>query len=100
MIDLERDELISLSQLARRIPSTTGRGVNPSSVFRWATKGVRGHRLEVVHVVGRMLTTWHAFVDFSAAVSSGRINSVATPVPLQARRVRDAKNVLRDAGIV
>ena len=99
MIDLQRDELLSLAQLARRLPSASGRRVNPSSCFRWAVKGLRGHKLEVVHVASRMLTTWQAYVDFTAKVPSGNAPDPApTQSPRQQKRIRNAKKILADAG--
>lgn len=99
MINLQRDTLISLSTLARRLPSTNGGNVNPATTFRWVVKGLRGHKLEVIHVGGRMLTTWEAYERFAAAVASGRAPEVAAPSPRQAKRVRNAKQILEAAGI-
>lgn len=99
-IDLQRDELISLSQLARRLPAANNNRVNPATTFRWAVQGLRGHKLEVVHIGGRMLTTWAAYLDFSAAVASGKAPAPATvQSPRQVKRIRNAQKVLAEAGI-
>lgn len=99
MIDIQRDTLISLSQLARRLPSTNGGKVNPATTFRWAVTGLRGHKLEVIHVGGRMLTTWEAYEQFAAAVASGRAPEPVVQSPRQVKRVRDARKILAEAGI-
>lgn len=100
MID-PKEELLSLGTLARRIQKTDGCTVNPSSVFRWATKGLRGHKLEIVRIVGRMLTSWEAFHRFNEAVNSGRTKTPtqAPQSPRQQKRIRNAEKVLADAGI-
>src|SRR5262245_19860822 len=100
MINIESDKFISLAQLAAKLPSTSGNRLNPSTIFRWATTGVKGHKLEVVHVAGRMLTTWQAYLDFNAAVNAGRApEPTPQPSPRKAKRVRNARQVLQAAGI-
>ena len=43
VIDVNLDELISLSQLARRLPRRRkGRPVAPSTIHRWRLPGIRG----------------------------------------------------------
>ncbi len=98
MIDPQRDELISLSDLARHCRSTNGGHVNPATTFRWSTKGLKGHKLAVVHIGGRMLTTWKSFLDFSAAVAAARA-STPTPTRRASKRIKNARQVLQAAGI-
>lgn len=99
-VHAQQSNLISLSALARRLPAGDGKTLNPATTFRWATSGLRGHKLETVRIGGRFLTTWAAYEQFAAAVANGPVTK-PTPVPApQPRRVRDAKRILAEAGII
>ena len=101
MLDLQNTNYISLSQLARLLPASNGATVNPATCFRWATKGLKGHRLEVIHVGGRMLTTMEAYTAFAEAVASGCAPTptpAPTPTRKQAKRMKNAQAVLQAAG--
>ena len=74
MIDPFCEQLLTLTKAARNIPSRTGHGLNPSTVWRWAKVGVRGVRLETVLVGGIRYTSREALTRFfarSTAASQG-----------------------------
>jgi hypothetical protein len=70
MIDTTKETLTSFSQAARRLPPfREGRPVSASTLFRWATKGVRLSdgstlRLEAIRIGGRWLTSTEALDRF------------------------------------
>jgi Protein of unknown function (DUF1580) len=100
MIDITKDEVLSLGQLARRLPKLQGNSVNISTCWRWAKLGVGGHKLETIRIGGRTFTTWTAYLAFAAAVAGGKATAPAPATPERARRrIRDAETVLRRAGI-
>lgn len=101
MIDFETDDLITVGQLAKRLPSIQGARPNQSTIWRWMHKGIRGVRLETIAVGGRTCTTWKAYLAFANAIAGGRgpTPSSATVSPRTVKRVRNARQVLEAAGI-
>jgi hypothetical protein len=71
---LLKETLIGFAAAARRLPALRGdRPVNPSTIFRWATAGVRSAagivRLEAMRLGGRWLTSVEALERFAAALT-------------------------------
>jgi hypothetical protein len=71
--ELLSEARISLTALARE------QRVAVSTVWRWALRGVRGHRLECIHLGGRRYTTREAFARFIARTNGERVVSGQTP---------------------
>jgi len=74
MIDPLHDELITLKEVAAMVPGLCGGRMNPQTVYRWATRGVRGVKLETVMVGGRRLTSREAvrqFIETLTAAQNG-----------------------------
>jgi len=63
MLDYRAEELVPLSQIAALIPGRP----HKSSVWRWATVGVRGIRLATVVIAGRRYCSREAVDRFIAA---------------------------------
>ena len=80
------NELIPLSQVPR-LPfmprPRRGRKMAASTIFRWAQRGVRGVRLEVVRVGGTLCTTVQALQHFFEHTAGG-VGTV-TPQPAKQR---------------
>jgi hypothetical protein len=71
VIDISKEKLQSLAALARTLPpGRLGRGVHPSTLTRWARRGLRGIRLETIQAGGRMCSSLEALARFFAALSS------------------------------
>lgn len=69
MIDPEKEELLTLTQAASLIPSShNGKKTSPSTVFRWATRGLKGIRLETLPIGGKR-TSRSALSRFFQALS-------------------------------
>ncbi len=92
-IDIEREELLTLTQAAHRIPG------RPSmrTLWRWVSHGVGGRRLETIKFGGRRFTSREAIdryglcgTDTSAAPSHVRAN--------REREIARAEAELREAG--
>ena len=61
MIDMERETLVTLTQATGLLPRRRrGRGAHVSTLYRWATVGLRGVRLEVLRVGGTLCTSREA----------------------------------------
>src|SRR5262245_37835011 len=86
MIDPQSDTLISLTQLATRL------GKDPSAVWRWTLKGLRGHKLERIYIGRRCYTTFRAFEEWQQNVDGGTAPVSLTP----SQRVRDLEAAERE----
>lgn len=65
MLDLASEDLFPLTDTAN-IPGRP----HPTTVGRWATRGVRGIRLETVRIGGRLYTSAEAVQRFVAALTA------------------------------
>ncbi len=75
MNDLISEQRLTLNQLAKQ------EGVNPSTVWRWSLRGVRGVKLETFSVGARRFTTAEAFGRFvhgTTAAAQGEQPQVRT----------------------
>ncbi len=70
MIDIQIEEVLSLTEAARRLPRRRkGKRPHPSTLFRWASNGLRGVRLETLRVGGTTYTTMEALQRFFEGLS-------------------------------
>lgn len=63
---LHRERVLPLNEVAKILPVRNGRRTHYSTIYRWATKGVRGHVLESFLVGGIRYTTHEALERFVA----------------------------------
>jgi hypothetical protein len=82
-IDALTEVLRPFAEAARRLPALRGgKPVHPATVWRWATRGVRGRdgaaiRLESIKVGGTLCTSDQALVRFFQALSADGGQSAA-----------------------
>ena len=69
MIDSLKDDLMTLVEATKVCPRIRGKKVHCLSVWRWATEGLRGVKLEHVRVGRNMCTTEAALNAFFLAVA-------------------------------
>jgi Protein of unknown function (DUF1580) len=101
MIDSTTETLISLTEAAKTVPRRRrGRKTHLSTIYRWATIGVRGIVLETLQCGGSRVTSREALQRFYERLSgpdpAGPVGSHAGPVPVRRRsvarrRIDDAK---------
>lgn len=83
MIDTTKEVPIPLAPAARHLPPLrSNRPVSPSTLWRWAKRGLRGVCLEIIHVGGTVCTSREALQRFFAALSH-------TPLPVPHTQGRD-----------
>ena len=108
MIDLNQEELLSLSEACAALPRIDGKRPHTSTIWRWCRKGVRGVRLEHVRLGHRICTSRAALNRFANTLadvdleSKGPSNSQLprkTPARHRARAVAEAEASLEEAGI-
>ena len=98
MIDSTTETLISLSDAAKAVPRRRrGRKTHLSTLYRWATAGVRGVVLETLQCGGSRVTSREAMQRFFERLSGpdpyGPVGSQPGPVRVRrsaARRQRDS----------
>jgi hypothetical protein len=57
MIDHEIEDVLSLTEAAARLPRRRGgKAVNVVTLYRWASHGCKGVRLEVIQIGGAKCT--------------------------------------------
>lgn len=87
LTEIQAGDGLSLAAAGRLFPGHRGsKSVDPSTVFRWATKGTRTPggqvvKLEAVRVGGRWLTSRGAVVRFVAALTDAATPTSDTPPP-------------------
>lgn len=91
-IDLASEEVRPLGQAARHfLPGIRGgKSLHPSTIFRWASAGVRGVKLETIRVGGVLYTSREAIQRFSDALTAGpEAEAVAIRTPASRRKAVD-----------
>jgi len=102
VIDVANEQVIPLAAGAREVPNRdSGRGVNVSTIWRWALKGSRGVKLETVFVGGIRMTSREALQRFYQRVTAA---ADGEPAPVytdkqRERAIQQAKATLEAAGI-
>jgi hypothetical protein len=96
MIDVDQEQLVSFSELARSLPRRReNRPVHVSTIHRWRSSGLRGVRLEAIRVGGAWHTTREAFARFcerlTAAETDDGASAVTTSVRRRAHEVADVE---------
>ena len=85
MIYHNTEELFTLSQAARLIPSSrSGKKTSPSTLHRWASRGLNGVRLSTIKVGGAQRTSRKFLSEFFEALSIAaglQTEAVAQPAP-------------------
>ena len=93
MGDILNESKITLAQLARR------EGVNPATVWRWATRGCRGIVLQSIVRGGRRATSVEAFARFVAEMTKKADAALGCAPPArETRQSSDASARLAQAG--
>jgi hypothetical protein len=73
MIDPAQEKLLFLSALGRTLMADDGgKPPGPGTLARWAQHGLRGVRLEIVRVGGRLASSREALARFFSAVEAAR----------------------------
>jgi len=96
-IDITREELLSLTEIAQRLPARrAGKRTHVSCIWRWVTSGLRGIQLEAIRVGGVTCSSMPAVQRFFDALTKQRIVRGAprtTTAAELARRQRVSREV-------
>ena len=101
MIDSTRETLISLADVPAQLPDRRGgRRPHVSCVYRWAQRGCRGVKLEVLQCGGTKVTSLEAIQRFFERLTAASSNE-PTPARTSKQRQRateSANSELAKAG--
>jgi hypothetical protein len=61
---LTRERLLSFSEAVKSLPTVSGRRLAPSTLYRWARRGIGGTRLEYLRIGRCMVTSREALERF------------------------------------
>jgi hypothetical protein len=71
MAEIFHESLMTLSEAARALPGRRqGKHAHPSTLYRWAVRGIRGQRLEVVRIGGTVYTSRQALERFAERLTA------------------------------
>lgn len=100
MIDIEHEELLTLSAAARRLPhGRANKPVHVATMHRWCSHGLAGGaRLETVKIGGVRYTSTEALERFIARCTSTDDTTTVTTRSRQ-REIARAESELDKAGI-
>jgi len=72
MIAIATEDLLTFSQACSYLPRRRrGRKAATSTIWRWATRGLRGVKLEVIRLGGQSYTSREALQRFADRLSGG-----------------------------
>jgi len=101
-IDVSAEKVLFFGDAIKRLPVTrSGRPIHTNTIWRWATKGLKGPngqvvRLEYGKIGGRNCTSEEALQRFFDRLR-GKV--VETPLPsVQAKRAKRAEDELKKLG--
>ena len=109
-IDLQAEELLSLTDAAKALPPIDGKRPHVSTIWRWVRRSVRGIRLEHVRLGHRVCTSQEALARFAQRLADADERAVGRPVDRpqtkpartaaeRQRAVQSAENELTQLGI-
>ncbi len=99
-IDLQCEQVMSLQEAAGVLPRQPGgKKVHISTLYRWATAGVRGTHLETLRIGGRVVTSVEALQRFAERCSATDPARGPRSAIQRRREIKRAEEELGRAGI-
>ena len=100
-INTSEEELLTLTQAARRYRPPDARPLAPSTIWRWQKKGISGVRLETICIGGTRYTSAEKMQLFFDAVTLARSTQGVAQEPNAESGTRSAatKKRLQEAGL-
>jgi hypothetical protein len=99
MIEILRESLVTFGEAARALPSRQlGKRIHPSTLYRWAVRGIRGQRLEVVRIGGTLYTSREALHRFTERLTAAPVGFRPT-TPSKNHAVEAVEGTLDSLGL-
>ena len=93
------EQIVSFSDAARHLPRVDGRKPHPSTIWRWARKGIQGVHLETRRIGGRFVTSLEALERFTKRLAEVELDERPKPDLRPPRRRRGRSDKRRAAEI-
>ena len=91
MIEMFTEKVISLTQAAKQLPQRRqGKRPHVATLYRWASRGLRGVQLETIQIGGTMCTSLEALQRFFDQLSTPTQPNSRTQVASSRMRILDA----------
>jgi hypothetical protein len=85
MINLQTETLLTFSQATKYLPRHGGKKAAPSTVYRWASDGHQGVKLEWLKLPGGKFTSLEAVERFAAALTTLETRRPTPTVQMQSQ---------------
>ena len=100
MIDLQDEEVLSLTEATKRLPRRRkGKRPHVATLYRWAGAGVRGVTLETLRVGGTLCTSLQALQRFCEACTDPSSRPSSSTSKSREREIKKAEAELAEAGL-
>ena len=100
MIDLTNEQVLSLTDAAKILPRRrAGKRPHVATLYRWASRGLRGVKLETIQVGGTLCTSREAVQRFCEQLSESDATPSPTPSSTRKRAMQAALTKLKSAGL-
>lgn len=99
-INITDNNLLTLREAVQELPrKRRGRTIHRSTIYRWATTGVHGVRLETVKIGGQLYTTIEALERFTMQCSGADTRREKHTPHRRQRAIEQAERRLDELGI-
>lgn len=100
MIDLQNEEVLSLTEATKRLPRRRkGKRPHVATLYRWVQHGVRGTKLEAIQVGGTLCTSLEALQRFCERCTDPSSRPPSSTSKSREREIKKAEADLAEAGI-
>jgi hypothetical protein len=100
VIDLQSENVLSLTDAAAMLPRRrAGRKPHISTLYRWAQRGVRGVRLEILKVGATTCTSTEALQRFCERLTGGENVGIVRTSKQRQKRLAKVQQELAAIGI-
>ena len=100
MIDLQTETVLSFSDAASHLPRRrAGKRPHVATLYRWASRGVRGVKLETIRVGGTLCTSIEALQRFCERLTDPHAPPASQTTAAREREAQKAERQLDEIGI-
>ena len=98
-IDVFAENLLTFSEVTKILPKRrTGKKTHVCTIYRWATRGLRGIRLETTQIGGSMCTSKEAIQRFFDSLHAVlHVDHPAKKIRKREKAITDAERRLHEA---
>lgn len=100
MIDLTTETVLSFKDACKKLPKRrAGKRPHIATLYRWATRGLRGIQLEYIQIGGTMCTSMEALQRFFDRLGAKEVPKVGPSSTSRNSQIQQAAQRLRKQGV-